>query len=112
MESEKNCDCGHTKHDHEIIQKSMTKLAILDRGFFIPMQLGHGMCKKCTCHEYYPPRLFRSKRNVEYHVKPTCVLEDSEKRCRRCGTLFERHSEINHPFHNDDSDVLYANHSI
>ena len=94
----KYCDCGHARFEHVLIQKSMTKLAVLDRGFFVPMQLDHGMCKKCTCPKYYPPSLFKSKRNIEYHAKPLDALEDSEKRCRRCGVLFERHSEINHPF--------------
>ena len=95
--SEKDCECGHSKHDHAIIQKSMTKLAVLERGFFIPMQLESGICKKCTCPKYYPPKLFRSKREIMYRAKPMGVLDD-EKRCKRCGTLFERHSGLEHPF--------------
>ena len=97
-DSGKNCECGHTQQDHAIIQKSMTKLAVLERGFFIPTQLDNGMCKKCTCPKYYPPRLFRKKREIEYRAKPMNVLDDSENRCTRCGTLFDNHSTMNHAF--------------
>lgn len=97
-DSGKKCDCGHAKHDHVMIQKSMTKLVILEKGFFVPMQMGHGACKKCTCPEYHPPRMFRAKRDIVYRAKPADLLDDAENRCKRCGTLFERHSEIDHPF--------------
>jgi hypothetical protein len=60
--------------------------------------LDNGMCKKCTCPKYEPPRLFRSKRNLDYQARPMDMLEESEKRCLKCGTLFENHSEIKHPF--------------
>lgn len=76
----------------------MTFLAYLERGIFLTRQLDHGMCKKCTCPKYAPPKLFRSNKNMEYQARPMDMLEDSEKRCTRCGTLFERHSEVNHPF--------------
>ncbi len=97
-DSEKRCDCTHTRNDHIIVHKDMTLLAYLDRGIFLTRQLDHGMCKKCTCPKYEPPRLFRSKRNMEYQVRPMDMLDDSEQRCRRCGILLERHSEVNHPF--------------
>ena len=95
---EKICDCTHTRVDHIIIHKKMTLLAYLERGIFLTRQLEHGMCKKCTCPKYEPPRFLRSKRDMVYRSRPKDMLEDSENRCKRCVTLFERHSEINHPF--------------
>ena len=103
MEYDKKCDCTHSRYDHIIVHKKMTKLAYLDKGIFLTHQLDHGKCKKCTCPKFEPPRLYRSKRNMEYHSIPMDVIEDSEKRCRKCGTLFERHSEINHPFQDNIS---------
>jgi len=96
MESDQ-CDCTHFKYDHIIIHKKMTKWAYLDKGIFLTHQLDHGKCKKCTCPKYEPPKLFRSKRNMEYQSISLDVT-DTEKRCQKCGTLFELHSEINHPF--------------
>ena len=98
IDSDRKCDCTHAKVDHIIIPKKMTKLAYLERGIFLTRQLDYGMCKKCTCPKYEPPRFLKSKRDIEYQSRPMDMLEDSENRCKRCGTLFERHSEINHPF--------------
>ena len=98
MNSDKLCDCTHSRVDHIIVHKKMTILTYLERGIFLTRQLDHGMCKKCTCPKYEPPRFLRSKRDIVYRVRPKDMLEDSENRCKRCGTLFERHSEISHPF--------------
>lgn len=97
-DSDNLCDCNHGKHDHIIVHKNMTLLAYLERGIFLTRQLEHGMCKKCTCPKYYPLRLFKSKRTMKYQARPRDMLDECEKRCRRCGTLFARHSERSHPF--------------
>ena len=98
VESDKKCNCTHARYDHIIIQKKMSLLAYLERGIFLTRQLDNGMCKKCTCPKYDPPRLFRSKRNSKYQVRPKDMLKKYKKRCKRCGILLERHSEMSHPF--------------
>ncbi len=65
----KKCECGHFRNEHLWVQKAVTKLGFLGEGFFRVPQEGRGLCKKCSCPEYYPPKLFRSKREIEYRVR-------------------------------------------
>ena len=96
----KKCECGHFRNEHIWIQKSVTKLAFLGEGFFRVPQEARGECKKCSCPVYYPPKLFRAKRDIEYRLRPKNFDDPPEKRCTRCGRLLSNHKDVNHSFQN------------
>ena len=92
---EKSCVCGHDRNEYVWIQKSVSKLAFLDEGFFRIPQEGRGVCKQCSCWQYETPSKFKSSRDVVYSERQEIA---EECRCTRCGTFFDNHDEMNHSF--------------
>jgi len=95
-EFDKTCECGHIGKEHLWTQKGITKFAFDTPFLRLPQEM-RGMCKKCTCPEYHPPKLLRFKRKIEYSPRENNP-DDSENRCGRCGRLLENHENIGHPF--------------
>ena len=71
----------------------------MGEGFFRVPQEGRGLCKKCTCPEYHPPKLLRSKRKIDYTSRTKPIDVESEERCSRCGRLLSNHQgDVGHLF--------------
>ena len=93
--TEKDCQCGHQKIEHVVEPKGVTKLGFLGDGFFRTTQLERGICSKCTCPKYKPPKFLKSKK-TEY--SPRDIPNFSESRCGKCGRLLENHENAGHEF--------------
>ena len=95
--SDKKCDCGHSKYEHKLTQKNTSVLGVIlfhDR--VATLQEGTGECMKCHCPEYQPPKRFRPRRGMNYSLREN--LDVYEERCTRCGRLLSNHVDVNHPF--------------
>jgi len=95
--SDDKCDCGHSKNEHLWTQKGVTKWAFLGDGFFRTPQEGRGLCRKCSCPEYYRPSR-RNPREMKYKQRTVNNKDDVENRCRKCGRLLENHNNVGHEF--------------
>lgn len=93
---EKKCECGHTGIEHLLKEEKITIFALIVP-FVRTIQIGKGICKKCTCPKFHQPNMFHSKRKIEYTLRMK-NHEYSEQRCRKCGRLLLNHEEANHPF--------------
>ena len=97
MTNEKICDCGHSKKEHMLTQKSVSVLdVILFHDRVATLQEGKGECRICHCSKYEPPKRLNPRWGMDYSLRP--VKKDIEERCTRCGRLLENHENINHPF--------------
>ncbi|MGB0856058.1 MAG: hypothetical protein ACPGQP_03455 [Nitrosopumilus sp.] len=47
MKNDKKCDCGHSKHEHIFIQKTMSALDFLSPTRVVTMKESRGECKIC-----------------------------------------------------------------
>jgi len=96
--AEKKCNCGHTKKEHMLAQKSLSILdVVLFHDRVATLQEGRGECLKCHCPEYKKPSKFHPRRGMDYSPRTT-KNEDPEERCTRCGRLLSNHEGVNHPF--------------
>ena len=93
---DKNCKCGHIKHDHILQVGSVTKWGFLGEGFFRTPQIGQGSCKKCMCPKYKPPTFLNPRTKEEYPSRENSEIK--ENRCLKCGRLLENHENVGHPF--------------
>jgi len=67
------------------------------KGIFHPHAIRQWNVQEMHLPKILSSKIVWEKREIEYRTKPMNVLDD-EKRCKICGTLFERHSEMNHSF--------------
>ena len=94
----KQCDCGHTKKEHMLAQKSLSAFDVfLFHDRVATLQEGRGECKMCHCPEYKKPSVFNLRRGMDYTPR-TIKNEYPEKRCTRCGRLLSNHVDVDHPF--------------
>ena len=101
MTKNKKCDCGHSKQEHGMIQKSMSTWTFLfSPERFVTLEEGRGACIICHCAEYEPPKKHMPRWGMNYSLreKPTA----HEERCNRCGRLLKNHENVNHTFQYDE----------
>ena len=91
------CNCGHFKNEHFLaVETDPMNLAGITGKIISAVQLGNGLCKKCTCPKFKSQSRFRPK-HIEYPEREI-INNESEKRCTRCGRLLSNHAGIDHPF--------------